>query len=88
MTAQALQIVEPREIQHQLSVQEVKGQVQLIQHVMQAVMQEGHHYGVIPGTDGKPSLLKPGAEKLTVLSLAPMPSSRCAISTTAIANIR
>ena len=66
-----LQVVEPREIQHQLSVQEVKGQVQLIQHVMQAVMQEGFHYGVIPGTD-KPTLLKPGAEKLTVtFRLAP-----------------
>ena len=71
MSTPALQVVEPREIQHQLSVQEVKGQVQLIQHVMQAVMQEGHHYGVIPGTD-KPTLLKPGAEKLTVtFRLAP-----------------
>src|SRR3954462_8762947 len=55
-----------------LTAQEIKAQVQLIQEVMQAVMQEGFHYGVIPGTD-KPTLLKPGAEKLcTVFRLAPM----------------
>jgi hypothetical protein len=44
----------------------------LIQEVMQAVMQEGYHYGVIPGTE-KPTLLKPGAEKLTTtFRLAPL----------------
>ena len=47
----------------ELSVDDIKGQVNLIQQVMREVMQEGHHYGVIPGTD-KPTLLKPGAEKL------------------------
>ncbi len=41
----------------------IKGQVQLIQEVMEAVMIEGKHYGVIPGTP-KPTLYKPGAEKL------------------------
>ncbi|MEW6301256.1 MAG: hypothetical protein AB1671_26565 [Thermodesulfobacteriota bacterium] len=55
-----------------LTAQEIKAQVQLIQEVMQAVMQEGYHYGVIPGTE-KPTLLKPGAEKLTMtFRLAPM----------------
>ena len=55
-----------------LTAQDIKAQVQLIQEVMQAVMQEGYHYGVIPGT-GKPSLLKPGAEKLTMtFRLAPI----------------
>ncbi len=45
--------------------------MQLIQEVMRAVMQEGYHYGVIPGTE-KPTLLKPGAEKLVVtFRLAP-----------------
>lgn len=43
-------------------------QVTKIQQVMKAVMHEGEHYGVIPGTGtkgkAKPSLLKPGAEKL------------------------
>jgi hypothetical protein len=46
-----------------LTVADVKGQVQLIQQVMEAVMKKGVHYDTIPGTD-KPSLLKPGAEKL------------------------
>ena len=55
-----------------LTAMEIKAQVQLIQEVMQAVMQEGFHYGVIPGTE-KPTLLKPGAEKLTTtFRLAPL----------------
>jgi hypothetical protein len=55
-----------------LTALEIKAQVQLIQEVMQAVMQEGFHYGVIPGTE-KPTLLKPGAEKLTTtFRLAPL----------------
>lgn len=40
-------------------------QVNLIQNVMRSVMRDGEHYGRIPGTN-KPSLLKPGAEKLGV----------------------
>jgi hypothetical protein len=55
-----------------LTALEIKAQVQLIQEVMQAVMQEGYHFGVIPGTE-KPTLLKPGAEKLTTtFRLAPL----------------
>lgn len=55
-----------------LTALEIKAQVQLIQEVMQAVMQEGQHFGVIPGTE-KPSLLKAGAEKLTTtFRLAPL----------------
>lgn len=46
-----------------MSLEEVKGQVHLIQEVMRGVMKKDEHYGVIPGTD-KPTLLKPGAEKL------------------------
>jgi hypothetical protein len=40
-------------------------QVNLIQQVMKAVMKKDEHYGIIPGTD-KPTLLKPGAEKLNM----------------------
>lgn len=47
-----------------LSVVDVRGQVNLIQHIMKEVMKENEHYGVIPGTGTKPSLLKAGAEKL------------------------
>ncbi len=46
-----------------LSAAEIRAQVNLIQEVMQAVMKEGEHYGVVPGTK-KPSLWKPGSEKL------------------------
>ena len=39
-------------------------QVALIQNVMKSVMKDGEHFGKIPGCGEKPSLLKPGAEKL------------------------
>jgi len=69
--AQELAVTEVKETAP-LTAQEIKSQVQLIQEVMQAVMQEGYHYGVIPGTE-KPTLLKPGAEKLTTtFRLAPL----------------
>lgn len=37
---------------------------QALRDMMKAVLHEGTDYGVIPGTGNKPSLLKPGAEKL------------------------
>jgi hypothetical protein len=40
-------------------------QVQIIQEVMHQVMKVDEHYGTIPGTK-KPSLYKPGAEKLSL----------------------
>jgi hypothetical protein len=47
-------------------------QVGLIQEVMKSVMHLGEHYGKIPGCGDKPTLLKPGAEKLcTTFRLAP-----------------
>lgn len=47
----------------ELSVSDVLTQVRKIQEIMHSVMKENEHYGVIPGCK-KPSLLKPGAEKL------------------------
>lgn len=47
-----------------LSAKEIRAQVNLIQEVMQSVMQKDQHYGVVPGCGNKPTLLKPGAEKL------------------------
>lgn len=47
-----------------LTAAEIKADVQLIQQVLKAVMQKDVHYGVVPGTGMKPSLLKPGAEKI------------------------
>lgn len=52
---------------------EIKAQVNQIQEVIEAVFEEGHHYGNIPGTQGK-TLLKPGAEKLNLtFRIAPDP---------------
>ena len=50
--------------EHSLTATEIRAQVNRIQEVMKAVMQEGQHYGVVPGCGTKPTLLKPGAEKL------------------------
>jgi hypothetical protein len=66
----------PREVAP-LSAEEIKGQVGLIQSVMRSVMSEGMHFGTIPGTD-KPTLLKPGAEKLCLtFRLAPKLHVEC-----------
>ena len=55
-----------------MSVQQVLGQVSLIQQIMGAAMKDGEHYGKIPGCGDKPTLLKPGAEKLCLtFRLAP-----------------
>lgn len=63
------------------TAKDIREQVNLIQDVMREVMQEGQHYGVIPGTErtdthgkdiSKKTLLKPGAEKLCLtFRLAP-----------------
>ena len=37
------------------------------QGVIQSTLEEGHDFGVIPGTGNKPTLLKPGAEKILML---------------------
>ncbi len=55
-----------------LTVQQVLGQVALIQQIMTAAMKDGEHFGRIPGCGTKPTLLKPGAEKLCLtFRLAP-----------------
>lgn len=51
-------------IEHSQTALEIRSQVNRIQQVMKEVMQDGQHYGVIPGCGNKPTLLKPGAEKL------------------------
>lgn len=50
-----------------LTASAIRAQVNLIQEVMKGVMQEGQHYGKIPGCGEKPTLLKPGAEKLSMV---------------------
>lgn len=69
------------QLEHAMSVENVMAQVRAIQDLMKKAMKPGEHYGIIPGTsrkdkDGnelaKPSLLKPGAEKIGLMfRLAP-----------------
>lgn len=47
----------------QLTAKDIRAQINLIQEVMRSVMKEETHYGTIPGCS-KPSLYKPGAEKI------------------------
>jgi len=55
-----------------LSPQEVVKQVGTIQQIMSTVMKKDTHYGVIPGCGDKPTLLKAGAEKISLtFRLAP-----------------
>lgn len=55
-----------------LTVADIRQQVNHIQNVMREVMHRGEHFGTVPGCGDKPSLLKPGAEKLgLVFRLAP-----------------
>lgn len=50
----------------QVKPKELVDRLSAIKETMETAMHEGVDYGVIPGTD-KPTLLKPGAEKLGVL---------------------
>lgn len=64
-TATALIRREP--VADELSVEQIVAQTLKIQQCMEKVMKQDQHYGVIPGTNTKPTLLKPGAEKLCLL---------------------
>lgn len=58
------EMIEHNTIDQPLALTEMRAQVNLIQQVLQSVMIKDTHFGVIPGTGNKPSLLKPGAEKI------------------------
>jgi hypothetical protein len=53
-------------VREEMTALDIRNQVNLIQEVMKEVMTEGQHYGKIPGCGEKPTLLKPGAEKLSM----------------------
>lgn len=55
------------EPQRELSVEDVLQQVAKIQELTRRAMKRDEHYGVIPGTGDKPTLLKPGAEKISLV---------------------
>jgi len=57
-----------------LAPADVKHQIGLIQEIMRDAMKDGEHFGKIPGCGDKPTLLKPGAEKLNLtFRMAPDP---------------
>lgn len=67
-------VYEVATMERPLTATQVRAQVNLIQEVMKSVMQKDQHYGVIPGAGNKPTLLKPGAEKLMLtFRLSPDP---------------
>ena len=72
-STQAVQVREGFSMMHGAGrVDELVGQIQLIQQVMAQTMKDGEHYGTIKGCGNKPTLLKPGAEKLAfVFRLSP-----------------
>lgn len=56
-----------------ISIDESARRIALLKQFVQEQMKEGEDYGVIPGTSGKPTLFKPGAEKLNaIFGLAPL----------------
>lgn len=70
METKELQVVNFEE--YAMTPEKIQEQVNVIQKVMKQVMKNNEHYGTIPGCGTKPTLLKPGAEKLcTVFRLSP-----------------
>jgi len=63
-TTNALAIVENLE---PATVSQVMQRINQFQNIIQKTLKDGHDYGVIPGTGNKPTLLKPGAEKILML---------------------
>lgn len=59
-----LQVGERVEFGGRMSASQIRADVNLIQEVMKAVMIDKVHYGKVPGCGDKPTLLKPGAEKI------------------------
>ena len=50
-----------------ISLEEANRRVKMLQEFVRDHMVEGEDYGVIPGTQAKPTLFKPGAEKLNAI---------------------
>lgn len=57
----------PQNLPQNMTVDELKQQVDLVKKVIGSMMQQDKHYGKIPGCGPKPTLLKPGAELLLAL---------------------
>ncbi len=56
-----------------ISLEEANRRVEMLKQFVREHMVEGEDYGVIPGASNKPTLFKPGAEKLNaIFGLAPL----------------
>ena len=64
MTTELQTIQESRSMTDRMTPMQIKADHNLILQVMEAVMQKGMDYGLVPGCGNKPTLLKPGCEKL------------------------
>lgn len=54
------------EVRNERTVSEIVDRVNLVHKVLEKVMIDGTHYGIVPGCGSKKVLLKPGAEALAV----------------------
>ena len=50
--------------QQSLTVHEMRNHIGIIHEMIKETMKDGVHYGLIPGCGDKPTLFKPGAEKI------------------------
>lgn len=50
-----------------IPVQQIKNQAEQVKQLMASCMEENVHYGKIPGCGDKPTLLQPGAQKITMM---------------------
>ena len=74
--SQSLQVIEPHEpnlqpslayISPVISLERALANHEMLSQYVSKLLREGHDFGSIPGTGGKATLLKPGAEKLTTI---------------------
>ena len=67
-----VQVRENSSAMESIPTSQLVNQVAMIQDAMKSVMKDGVHFGTVPGCGNKPTLLKPGAEKLELMfRLAP-----------------
>lgn len=67
MDNQTLTVRQPQHSSGPLTVAEILNQKALIQDAMKSAMQDGQHFGKIPGCGDKPTLLQPGAQTILLL---------------------
>lgn len=70
----------PSAMLQSVTVQSMIQQAGVVQELLKQVLKVDEHYGVIPGTGTKPTLLKPGAEKIAALFQLSSEIKDCIIS--------